>query len=794
MLPTFLLLAAQTAPDLPVFRAPAGDLPTKVVPGGMTVLPNGRFVTPAGERLYTGEDLWHVALSPNGDIAVGFHRDGFTSFAGLRSGTVVRRPKSLKGLAPCGRFTIDSRYLVVSLGDQGGVVVLDTGGWEEVRRIPLNVDGVDDSYLNDFVLSVDGRFAYGVDIANGHLVTIDLRAGKVLSRVKTGRQPYAIAQSEDGQHLYVANIGLFDYALAPSGAKKPPFGYPSPEAEKALGSPNAPEGQSVWMYKVSDGRPALAKASKTGTRIDGKEVIGGSAPSALLVRGGRLFVANANDDSVQVFDAQSLKPLVTWPLAPHAGLSRLRGVTPGPMALSGDGKRLYVCESGLNSLAVLDTATGKPSGRIPTAWYPTAVKIDEVGGRLFVASLKGLGQGPRGRLNPRSDLDERQNAGAMPGMVQVVKLPTPTELAAHTQAVIRNNGLMPLVGDKPAFPAAIKHVVLITKGSHSFDAVFGGLPGVKGQAEYAEFGAQGWLREKGRRERVPVMINHLRLAERFAIGDNYYLELRSSEEARRYLPGAYPTLWSTRILTPGWEFRPKSSAKGRMAAFPAPFPEDYPKRGGLWEHLARNEIAFRNFGDGYFLGKDGIDVPMPEALYRNTDFEYPTEDPEVADVARVAALEKALPKTLPRFLNVALRNDRVAPASPEKGFPYVASYQADNDLALGRLVDHLSHLPEWKTMAIFVTETSAGEDDDHVDRHRSFVLCISPYAKRGYVSKRHTDATSVVRSIYALLGLGPGNLYDALATPLDDMFTDKPDFAPYTHLPSDPRVYKSKVP
>lgn len=791
MLPAAFLLAAQTAPDLPEFRPPALDLPAKVVPGAMTVLPNGRFVTPAGQRLYTGESLWNVALSPNGDIAVGLHRDGFTSFAGLRSGTVVRRSKTFKGLAPCGRFTIDSTRLVMSLGDEGAVAVLDTGGWEVVKRIPLNGGGVEDSYLNDFVLSFDGRFAYGVDIANAQLVTVDLQAGKVVSRVATGRQPYAITQSEDGQRLYVANIGLFDYDLAGSETSKPHAGYPSEAMEKEWGSPNAPEGQSVYMYRLGGGKPTLAKAAKTGTRIDGKAVVGGSAPAALLVRGGRLFVSNANDDTVQVFESESLKPTATWRLTAHERLSSLRGVIPGAMTLSMDGKRLYVVESGLNAIAQVDTASGKVTGRIPTGWFPNAVKIDEVGGRLFVASLKGLGQGPKGRLNPRSNLDERQETGPMPGMIQVVKLPAPPELAAHTQAVIRNNGLTPVGDGKPAFPKEIKHVVLISKGGHTFDAVFGGLNGAKSQAEYAEYGARGWLREKGRGERLPIMPNHLKLAERFAIGDNHYVEAESVEDARRTLLGAYPSLWTSRVLTAGWEFRPKSSA-GRRVVFRTSLPEDLPQAGGLFEHLLRNEIAFRSYGDGYVVGKDALNAPMSDALFRNTDLEFPANDATVSDVERVERFTKSLPKALPRFVNIALRNDRAIEANPGKGFPTMASYHADNDLALGRLVELLSRRPEWKSMAIFVTETSAGPDDDSVDRHRSFVLCISPYAKRGYVSKRHTDSMSVARSIYGLMGLGPSNLYDALAAPLDDLFTDTPDLAPYTHVPSDPRVYRVK--
>jgi DNA-binding beta-propeller fold protein YncE len=772
MLPTLLLLAVQAE----TFRAPAGDLPVKIVPGGMTVLPNGRFLTPVGERRYTGENLAHVALSPNGEIAVGFHDGGFTAFAGLRSGPIVARTREFKHLAPCGRFTIDSRHLVVSLGEEGVVAVLDTGAWEVVKRIPLNEGSVKNSFVNDLVLTLDGRFAHGLDIVNQQIVSIDLRAGKVIARTKTGRGPQALAQSEDEAHLYVANAGSFDYTKI-SGLTRPPFGFPSPEASKTLGDPNDPSGQSIGMYAVAGGKPSLVRTARTGTPLGGN-VTGGSSPLAFLVRGPRLFVAQAHNDTVQVLNAQTLKPAATWRLAAHKGLEGLRGVIPGAMALSGNGKRLYVCESGLNAVAVLDTENGQVIGRIPTALLPTAIKLDEVGGRLFIAARKGLGSGPRGRLNPRSDFDERRGLRETPGLVQVVKLPTDPELAVLNQSVVRNNGLAPVKEAAPAFPKEIKHVVLITKGGHTFDAIFGGLKGAEGQAAYAEFGAQGWIRERGREPRVAVMPNHVRLAERFAIGDNHYAESTAANEVERWLSGGYVT--------------PRGARSG------SPLPEEYPETGLLWDHLTRGKVSLRNYGGGYdFPGATmkasgttpAFDFPMPQSLFANTAFEFPPPNPFIRDIDRVKRFEEDVRKTfreankpLPAFLHLALRNDGQAEAKPEAGFPTLASYQADNDLALGRLVEFLSQQPEWKSMAIFVTGTGTGRDDDSIDRHRGYVLCISPYAKRGYVSKRHTNDASLPRTVAGLFGLPANNLFEALANPLTDLLTERPDFAPFTHI------------
>jgi hypothetical protein len=362
----------------------------------------------------------------------------------------------------------------------------------------------------------------------------------------------------------------------------------------------------------------------------------------------------------------------------------------------------------------------------------------------------------------------------------------------------------------------IKHVVFITKENHTFDGIFGGLKGAKGEPDYAEFGINGWLKEKGKNERLPIMPNHIRLAEQFAISDNFYMEPQASGDGHRWLVGVYPSLWTSRVFYAGWNFLADNTTKGRLVSFGSDgsqIPEDYLENGSLWEHLNRNGIRFRNYGEGYELpqslelepnSKTGtnyvVNHPMPKILMDNTCFEFPAYNTQIPDIARadwfVEDLEKNFrqkKKPLPQFINIAICNDHGDRPRPDRGYPYVASYMADNDLALGRIVEYLSSQPEWKNMAIFVTQDDSGGDDDHIDRHRSFVQVISPYAKRGYVSNDHTSIMSIIRSIYLLFGLGPNNMFDAVATPLHDMFTDTPDFTPYKHVPVDPRVFKPEA-
>jgi YVTN family beta-propeller protein len=867
--------ALRSAPPKAAYlRAPAGREYARVVPGGATILPNGRFLTPKGQRLYTGDNLWNVAVRPDGKVAVGFCDNGLVVYPlPHRAGNVPTLLRT-KDLHPVGVFTKDGARLIVSNGDGGGLDVWDTAGWETPKaragdaafvvsdQKPLqtiSASGPEFSapYVNDLALSPDERTAYGVDIAHQRVVVFDLTAETVAGTVRAGREPYALALSDDGKRLYVANIGIFDYSVvgkpdgatqpnpqrgepSPRGLSTPAFAFPSREAEAGvtmegrrvpgLGSPYVPDAQSVFLYDVSTpAAPTLTSRAKAGLLIhapaEGGKAVGGSAPNKLLLRGDRLYVSNANNDTVQTFDARTLKPLRTVKITPSPLVKGLRGVIPSGMVMDRAGKRLYVSESGLNAVAVLDPETGVVLGHIPTGWFPVQLALAPDEKTLLVGTQKGLGRGPRGPKGARQPGDERFGLPDMPGMVDAVPLPDDATLAAWSKEVLVNNGLEDRTAEGNALPpsplprfpgrpsAQIEYVVFITKENHTFDGIFGGLKGAKGDPEYAEFGMEGWIREKGKAERLPIMPNHVRLAEQFAISDNFYMEPQASGDGHRWLVGVYPSLWTTRVFYSGWNFKLDDRAKGRLISFGSDgsqIPEDYLENGSLWEHLSRGRIPFRNYGEGYELpqtdegamtNKAGtyytINFPMPKVLYDNTCFDFPAYNNNIPDIARadwfiedVAKYRAGHGGKLPRFINIAICNDHGAGANAGRGYPYICSYMADNDLALGRIVAFLSRQPEWRKMAIFVTQDDSGGDNDHVDRHRSFVLAISPYAKRGYVSRDHASIMSIIKSIYLLFGLGPNNMFDALATDLSDLFTTTPDFTPYQAVPVDARVFK----
>jgi hypothetical protein len=239
-------------------------------------------------------------------------------------------------------------------------------------------------------------------------------------------------------------------------------------------------------------------------------------------------------------------------------------------------------------------------------------------------------------------------------------------------------------------------------------------------------------------------------------------------------------------------------------------PEEQLEAGTIWHHLARHRIPFRNFGEGFELA--GVDegaglkptgarfvtnVPMPSPLFENTSRQYPGFNMNIPDQYRAAKfigeINQRYVKTgadLPRLIYIHLPNDHMAKARPADGYPYEASYVADNDYALGRILDFLSGTKWWKQMAVLITEDDAQGGRDHIDAHRTVFLAAGPYVKRDYVSHINTSFPGLLKTVFRLLGIPPLNLFDAAASDLSDCFTAQPDFTPYRLLPVDERLFK----
>jgi hypothetical protein len=528
----------------------------------------------------------------------------------------------------------------------------------------------------------------------------------------------------------------------------------------------------------------------------------------------------------------------------------LRGVLPFGLALSPDEGWLYVACAGINAVAVLDTERARVVGYLPTAWFPARLALSRSGATLYVASAKGFGAGPNGGPHFQPGPEGTYIGDITKGVVSIIEFSEPptrrkprphartdapisvpnVDMAIETARVLWNNGFATTSAGavrKPEFPippagqasTKIRHVVFIAKENRTFDEVFGDTAspgsGIEGEPSLARYGEDARVKEQGQPtvEHARVTPNHHALARRFAFSDNFYVDSDVSVDGHHWLVGNYPNELVEATWPPAYggrfDFRPDPEAPGRLVIGGAsPRPEDYLEAGSLWEHLARHRVTFRNYGEGFGLpgGKGGvgleptglresINVPMPQALFENTSRGYPTFNTSISDQYRREQFQHEFQvrylsgkEPLPQFLYIWLPNDHTAMPRPEDGFPYTASYVADNDLALGKLVELFSHSPFWKDMAIFVTEDDAQDGRDHVDAHRSLLMVASPYARRG-ASHVHTSMASILKTFNLVFGLPPLNQYDAAASDLADMFTDQPDFTPYEALPSDARIF-----
>jgi hypothetical protein len=471
-----------------------------------------------------------------------------------------------------------------------------------------------------------------------------------------------------------------------------------------------------------------------------------------------------------------------------------------------------VAEAGVNAVAVIDKDSGRVLGHLNTGWFPAAVALAPNREKLYVVNNKGRGAGPNGGKTFQANGSRRYIGELELGSLSVLPLPVDeSALTESSAAVVRNNEAALAPGAKMP---KLKHVFFIIRENRTFDEVLGDLPGLDGDASLARFGLHGWTEEEPKLKDLRVTPNAHALAARFATSDRFFVDSDVSVDGHRWALGMAPTPWLNLAWTSGYGGRREgnafSSAPGRRAmsgASDGPMPEDEPEFGSLWEHIAGAGLTVRNYGEGIEVeGADEregaepegqrlvLNAPVPKPVFESTDRAYPTFNLGIPDQFRYRQFAKDMDRLLAKGRMAALTvirlpNDHTGDPRPADGYPYRASFVADNDLALGRIVEKITHSPIWKDSAIFAIEDDAQDGVDHVDAHRSPVLVISPYARRGMVSHRHCSMGSVQKTIYELLGLGPLNLEDALAADMSDMFPDEPDLAPFTAQPSDTRVF-----
>ena len=866
----FLLASSALPEDKPFyFTAPAGDLPAQInKKKDIYVLPNGRMLTPWGWQYTLSPHPYGLAISKDGKTAAALQTTNKPNYVTIVKNLDTKKPRVMQirsdrmtltgafmGLA----FSTDDSLLYVSAGNDGAVGVIDVESQTITNTVSLNGtfdDGTfTDAYTGDLILSPDGKILYAIDQANFRVAAIDTATYEVMANYLVGRYPFGLSLSPDGNTLYVVNSGMFVYtpvegydpkAPRETGLDFPPFGFPSEEARdgvtidgkkvEGLGDPNVVESFSLWALDISNPQAAkplykVKTGPLVGEEVNGYEACGGSSPTAVTATADKVFVSNEHTDTIAVFEAATGEMIKEISLIPTPELGALKGVMPFGLALSPDGTRLYVSEAGINAVAVIDTEALAVLGHFPVGWWPSMVRITADGKKLLITNAKGYGSGPNAGPKFIATVDGTYVGRLMKGTLSILPLPVDSHLDEGTELVLKNNGFVPVVGKAPLKPVSrtfgspgeeIKYVVFITKENRTFDEVFGDLEynngqTVEGLPDLARFGMNGTLVNDGigkRYENVPVTPNHHALAYAFAISDNFYTDSDVSIDGHHWLVGTYPNEWVETNVNAGYSGNRNlivdSDAPGRRAGGSCALePEDYLEAGSIWEHLERNGITMRNWGEGFEMGgaaewedmeptgvKIPLNIPLPKALFDNTSREFPTYNMNVPDkyradqfIAEFNARYIDGDEPLPSFLNIYLPNDHTSGERPDAGYPFRASFVADNDLALGRVIDTLSHSPYWKNMVIFVTEDDPQGGVDHVDAHRSLLMAIGPYVKRGYVSHRHTCIVSIIKTINLILGAPPLNQYDAAAADLTDFFTTDPDFTPYTVIPSDKRVF-----
>jgi YVTN family beta-propeller protein len=733
--------------------------------------------------------------------------------------------------------------LYASEGNSGRVRLVDLVSGSVKKIYNLNQDGFHDSFSGDLALDAGRGLLYVLDLANFRMVSIDVRRQRVLASVRLGRLPFALALSPDKRKAYVTNIGMFEYRPLPgveranireAGLPFAPFGFPSPEARDGvhiagsqgpvdvpgLGDPNVKEANSLAVVDLADAAAPKVEAFLPTGLPYGKGTDGGSSPSGVVAAADRVYVSNGHNDSITVIDAAANRVIGQIEIR-IPGLENLRGVLPMGMAYDPDNGWLLVAEAGMNAIGVIDTRQSKVLGHLPAGWLPSRLLLDR--GTVYVTNVNGEGTGPNGGRTgfPAGDTFI---GSFRRGSISAFALPDAAAVTAQTREVMENDGFYPRQEVAGALPSAVKYVVLIVKENRTFDEVFGdiqraGNGAVMGLPTMARFGRYGYAAGNGHRlslHRVNVTPNHHAMALEWCFSDNFYADSEVSVDGHHWLVGAYPDAWTETSFRAAYademDFRFPTTAPGRLMfeeGNSSVQPHEQPEAGTIWHHLARNGVSFRNFGEGFELpgvyegegekptgARFTTNVPMPEPLFLNTSRNYPMFNLNIPDQFRatqfIHEIEEKYVKggePFPRFIYIHLPNDHMTKPRPRDGYPYEASYVADNDYALGRMVEYLSTTPWWREMAIFITEDDAQGGRDHIDAHRTVFMGVGPYFKHNYVSHVNTSFPGMLKTIFRLLGLPPLNLFDAAASDLSDCFTDTPDYGGYQVQPEDKRLF-----
>jgi len=711
-------------------------------------LPNGWSLTPAGNNAITLGDLpLNLAVSKNKKFLAVTNNGQSTQSIQLidvakqKIVDDVTIPKSWYGLT----FSNNDKTLYASGGNDNWIMqyaiknnklkLQDSIALGEKWPVKISPAGIAVDDKNDIL--------YVVTKEDNSLYVVDLSSKKVTEKFNLGAEAYTCLLSDDKKTLYISLWG----------------------------------GDKILYYDV---------ASKN---IRSEVAVGDNPNEIYLSKKEKyLYVANANDNSVSVIDVAQAKVIETLNAALYPNSPS--GSTSNAVALSEDEKTLYIANADNNCLSVYDVSApgkSKSKGFIPVGWYPTNVKV--VGNKIYVTNGKGLSSmanphGPNPIAKKQSVNYQKSDnettvpvqyiAGLFKGTLSVIDEPKAEQLSVYSQQVYSNtpyskdkelnaqgeagNPVPMKVGDA----SPIKHVFYIIKENRTYDQVLGDVKTGNGDPSLVLFGEH-------------VTPNLHKLVNEFVLLDNFYVDAEVSSDVHNWSMGAYATdflekTWPTSYGGRGGTY----SGEGKRAIANG-------KAGFIWDHCKRNNVSFRTYGEFADDGKANIPVLNGHIA------PYTGWDLSVRDTVRYYQWEHdfdslVAANAMPQLCTMRFGNDHTE--GVRKGKPTPFAHVADNDLAVGMFIEHLSKSPIWKESVVFILEDDAQNGPDHVDAHRSTAYVAGGLVKRHYVDHTMYSTTGMIRTIELILGMPPMTQYDAAATPMFRCFTTQADLTPFTHLPA----------
>jgi YVTN family beta-propeller protein len=726
----------------------AAQTPGKIAASKQVLLPNGWKLSPAGRSLPLGDLPLNMQLSTSGRLLAVENNGQSTQSVQLfdpRTEKMLDEAvlgKSWYGLA----FSHDEKNLYASGGNDNCILrfrlqgnklgVADTitlgAKWPKAKICPTGIA----------VNKANNRL-YTVTKEDNSLYIIDPTSKQILKQLPLPTMAYSCILSPDERTLYV----------------------------------------SLW------GGGAVAVIDTQSQTIT-STIPTGSNPNELLLNrtGSYLFVANANDNSVSVISTNNKKVIET--ISTSLFPTKLTGSTTNGLALSANEKTLYIANADNNCLAVFDLSkpgSSQSLGFIPVGWYPTNVKT--IGNKLLVANGKGLTSmanplGPQpfsaadnSGYQTGSTANSRLQyiGGLFKGSLSFIDVPKAEQLKAYTKQVYantpftkekislsqgaENNPIPRKAGEK----SPMKHVFYIIKENRTYDQVMGDVAEGNGDTSLCIFGKQ-------------ITPNHHALAKDFVLLDNFYVDAEVSADGHNWSTAAY----ATDVVEKTW---PTSyGSRGGSLKYEGPMPVTFPRDGFIWDYCKRAGVSYRSYGEFEDNGKANMKTLEGHVCASSPGFDLDIKDQVRVDVWQHDFDSLVRINAVPQFNTIRISDDHTSGQKKGKISPQAAV--ADNDLAIGRFIEHLSQSPVWKESVVFILEDDAQNGPDHVDAHRSPAFIVGPYVKRNAVVSTMYSTSGFLRTMELILGLPPMSQYDAAAVPLYGCFTNTPDFRPYKVIPA----------